>query len=79
MITVHAITGDEKQRAWTYAAFSVTLCLLNTLLLVRVSYAQRMFETALAGKEQGVVPVFPDVISNLVSGTAEWIQHNAWA
>ncbi|KAK9832987.1 hypothetical protein WJX74_003669 [Apatococcus lobatus] len=45
--------GDEKQRAWTYAAISVTLCLLNTLLLVRVSYAQRMFETALAGKEQG--------------------------
>lgn len=63
MITSNGITGDEKQRAWTYAAFSVTLCLLNTLLLVRVSYAQRMFETALAGKEQGVVPAFPTSVA----------------
>ena len=45
--------GDEKRKAWTYAAVSVMLCLLNTLLLVRVSYAQRMFETALAGKQEG--------------------------
>ena len=37
--------------AWAYSAAVVLLAFLTTLLLVRISYAQRSFSTALSGKD----------------------------
>lgn len=45
--------GDERKVSWGYLAASVFLALVNTLVLVQISYAQRNFQTALSGKDEG--------------------------
>uniref|UniRef100_A0A7S3VHC6 ABC transmembrane type-1 domain-containing protein n=1 Tax=Dunaliella tertiolecta TaxID=3047 RepID=A0A7S3VHC6_DUNTE len=43
-------TGEEKCKACSYAAATIALALITTGLLVKISYAQRDFSTALSGK-----------------------------
>lgn len=50
--------GTPARRARAYALGNLVCCALTTLLLVRISYAQRDFFTALSDKQHGVpVPV----------------------
>ena len=45
--------GPKRGQAWAYAMAVVALAALNTTLLVRISYAQRDFSTAMSGKDEG--------------------------
>ena len=45
--------GEERWLARGYTAACICLSLGTTTLLVRVSYAQRNFETAMSGKDTG--------------------------
>ena len=45
--------GEEKLKACTLAAVAIFLSLVRILMMVQISYVQRNFETALAGKDKG--------------------------
>lgn len=47
------LAGEDKWRARRYAVANVALALATTLFMVRISYAQRNFQTALSGKDEG--------------------------
>ena len=52
-MTPSTFAGEDKWRARKYGIANVALSLATTLFMVRISYAQRNFQTALSGKDEG--------------------------
>eukprot|EP00892_Ulva_mutabilis_P009492 jgi/Ulvmu1/6915/UM031_0122.1 len=50
VIVKHWLMGEDRLRARLYLTTNIVLSLLSTMLLVRISYAQRNFSTALSEK-----------------------------
>lgn len=49
-IAAFLLAGDEKWKACGYAAATISLALITTGLLVKISYAQRDFSTAVSNQ-----------------------------
>lgn len=58
------LAGEDKWRARRYAVASVALALATTLFMVRISYAQSSFQTAMSGKDEG--PAFSNCLAHLI-------------
>ncbi|CAG9462781.1 unnamed protein product [Pedinophyceae sp. YPF-701] len=72
--------GDERWRARAWAASTVAMSLVTTWLLVRISYAQKDFATALAGKDADgfyrAVWAFVEIIAiaTVLFAASSWVE-----
>ena len=63
------LAGEDRWRARRYAVANVALALATTLFMVRISYAQSSFQTAMSGKDEGLAssPCLAHVNMNTVN------------